>query len=259
MTYFFIYEAELSNCGSSLTTLIITSIDLAELAVRWQWLWIPAAELGQSNLDRIWHGVPTIALQGQCSFRPGKRNPRNKCYEKQSYNIGISTKMVKITRGTMNPRRVEQDPVSTMQKTSLTNYFSFLVWKRVSFMDVITMGQSTAILLCIWTFSAWWWTNERTTNKQGDPCASLHLTSSVKEVFCNNLYQMFYHIIVLAKTYNKQLTFTFKVILSLYWRWLAPFFQQNWNISIHDLEIDHHVATNEKVRDDLTKINNSLC
>ena len=31
--------------------------------------------------------------------------------------------MVKITRGTMNPRRVEQDPVSTMQKTSLTNYF----------------------------------------------------------------------------------------------------------------------------------------
>ena len=24
------------------------------------------------------------------------------------------------------------------------------------------------------------------------------------------------------------------VILSLYWRWLAPFFQQSWNISIHD-------------------------
>ena len=38
----------------------------------------------------------------------------------------------------------QQDPVSTMHKTDLANYSSFLVWsrlKRVSPMDVITMGS----------------------------------------------------------------------------------------------------------------------
>ena len=158
MTYFFIYEAGLSNCGSSLTTLIITSIDLAELAVRWQWLWIPAAELGQSNLDRIWHGVPTIALQGQCSFRPGKRNPRNKYYEKQSYNIGISTKMVKITRGTMNPRRVEQGYHSWMWSLWGSQQPFFCVFGHFRHGDERTNEQPTnrVILVQACTWPAVW-------------------------------------------------------------------------------------------------------
>ena len=58
--------------------------------------------------------------------------------------------------------------------------WSGLVWKRVSPMDVITMGQSTTIFLCIWPFSAWW----RTSNQPGDPSASLLLVSE-KAVFCN--------------------------------------------------------------------------
>ena len=63
----------------------------------------------------------------------------------------------------------EQDPLSTMQNTGLANYFSFLVWKRVLPMDVITLGQSTTIFLCVRPFSAWWQPN--------DPSASLLFTS----------------------------------------------------------------------------------
>ena len=63
----------------------------------------------------------------------------------------------------------EQDPLSTMQNTGLANYFSFLVWKKVLPMDVITLGQSTTIFLCVRPFSAWWQPN--------DPRASLLFTS----------------------------------------------------------------------------------
>ena len=56
-----------------------------------------------------------------------------------------------------------------------------LVWKRVSPMDVIARGHSTAIFLCLKTFSAWWQPNKRTT--KGDPRARLLLTSE-KAVFC---------------------------------------------------------------------------
>ena len=47
-----------------------------------------------------------------------------------------------------------QDPVSTMQKTSLTNFSSFLVWSGKS-VDVITMGHSRTIFLCIELYLAW--------------------------------------------------------------------------------------------------------
>ena len=57
-----------------------------------------------------------------------------------------------------------------MQKTGLTNYCSFLVWsclvgKRVSPMDLITMGQSTTISRFIGPFLAWWRTNIQTPNQ----------------------------------------------------------------------------------------------
>ena len=45
-----------------------------------------------------------------------------------------------------------QDPVSTMQKTGWTNYSSFLVWKRVSPMDVVARGQLTTNLLYVGSF-----------------------------------------------------------------------------------------------------------
>ena len=62
---------------------------------------------------------------------------------------------------------------------------SDLVWKRVSPLDVIIRVQSTAIFLCTWPFSAWWW---RTNNQPGDPRASLLLTSE-KAVFCKIYWQ----------------------------------------------------------------------
>ena len=37
--------------------------------------------------------------------------------------------------------------MSTMQKIGLTNYSSFLVWKGVSSMDVITMGLKLPLLI----------------------------------------------------------------------------------------------------------------
>ena len=46
---------------------------------------------------------------------------------------------------------IKQDPVSTMQKAGLTNHSSFLV-------------LLSGLRLCIWPFSAWWQTNEQTTN-----------------------------------------------------------------------------------------------
>ena len=58
--------------------------------------------------------------------------------------------------------------------------WSGLVLKRISPMDVITMGQSTTIFLCIRPFSAWW----RANNQPGHPCASL-LFASEKAVFCD--------------------------------------------------------------------------
>ena len=48
-----------------------------------------------------------------------------------------------------------QDPVSTMQKTGWTNYSSFLVWTRVSPMDV------NKHFPVYWAISTWW----RTTNR----------------------------------------------------------------------------------------------
>ena len=56
----------------------------------------------------------------------------------------------------------EKDPLSTMQKTEPTKYSSFLAWKRVSPMDVVTRGRSTSIVLCIWPFLARWQTNQPT-------------------------------------------------------------------------------------------------
>jgi len=81
----------------------------------------------------------------------------------------------------------KQDPVSTMQKTGMTNYSSLwycLVWKRVSLMDLITMRQSTAIFLCIWPFWAWWHLNNWTNKQPSDPRAILLFTSD-KAVCCN--------------------------------------------------------------------------
>ena len=45
--------------------------------------------------------------------------------------------------------------------------FPGLVWsaKRFSPMDVMTRGQSTSIIVCIWPFSAWWQKNEHTNNR----------------------------------------------------------------------------------------------
>ena len=64
-----------------------------------------------------------------------------------------------------------------MQNTGLANYSSFLVWKRVSPMDVVTFGLSTTIFLCIRPFPAWW--------QPDDPSASLLFTSE-KAVFCES-------------------------------------------------------------------------
>ena len=45
-------------------------------------------------------------------------------------------------------------------------HFPGLVWKRVSTMDVITRGQSSAIFLCIGPFLAWWQISKQTNNQQ---------------------------------------------------------------------------------------------
>ena len=50
-------------------------------------------------------------------------------------------------------------------------------------MNVITMGQSTTIFLCINPFSGLWQTPFRTTGQLGDPRASLLLISE-KAVLC---------------------------------------------------------------------------
>ena len=85
--------------------------------------------------------------------------------------------------------QVEQDPVSSMQKTGWTIHSSFLVLSGLEkgfTLDVFTSrGQSTTISLCIGPLSAWWrQTNERTNKQPGDPSASLFLTGE-KAVFCN--------------------------------------------------------------------------
>ena len=70
---------------------------------------------------------------------------------------------------------MEQDPVSTMQKTGLTNY------KRVSLLDLIIRARSTAIFCVLGHF----WHGDTQTNEQTTRCpsASLLLTSE-KAVFC---------------------------------------------------------------------------
>ena len=77
-------------------------------------------------------------------------------------------------------RTTEQDPVSTMQKTGLTNS-SLMVWSGLKkcITCVITMGQSTAIL-AIFSMVMNNWPNKQ----PGGPSASLHLTSE-KAVFCS--------------------------------------------------------------------------
>ena len=63
------------------------------------------------------------------------------------------------------------------------HFWSGLVLKIVSHMDVITKGKSTIIFLCIRLFLAWWHPTEWTTNQPGDPSASLLLTSVRRQSF----------------------------------------------------------------------------
>ena len=69
-----------------------------------------------------------------------------------------------------------QDPVSTIQKTGLTNYSSFLGWSG-------PFGAVNSHFFCV--FGHFWHPDTRTTNQLGDPSASL-LSSSEKAVSCNS-------------------------------------------------------------------------
>ena len=76
------------------------------------------------------------------------------------------TKLAKAKVDQFRPSMWRKEPVqvSTMQKTGLTNYSSFSLKKGITYMNVITMGQSTTIFLCIRPFSAWWQTPKQPAN-----------------------------------------------------------------------------------------------
>ena len=93
-------------------------------------------------------------------------------------------------------KSVEQDPVSTMQKTGWTNYSSFLVSSGKSFlpMALITCTHSITIFLSLEVdevILAWFQTNKRPTNQVNQEQASLLLTSAV---FCIIVRVQLFHI-----------------------------------------------------------------
>ena len=77
-------------------------------------------------------------------------------FRQSSHCFGSNEIFPDFEKETRRWKKKKQGPVSTMQKTGWTNYSSFLVWKRVSPMDVIAKGHSTTSFLCIWPFSARW-------------------------------------------------------------------------------------------------------
>ena len=59
--------------------------------------------------------------------------------------------------------KTQCQPCKRLAWPIIPNSWSSLVWKRVSPMDVIALGQSTTIFLCITPFSVWWQPNYQTT------------------------------------------------------------------------------------------------
>ena len=55
--------------------------------------------------------------------------------------------------------KTQCQPCKRLAWPIIPNSWSSLVWKRVSPMDVIALGQSTIIFLCIRPYSAWWQPN----------------------------------------------------------------------------------------------------
>ena len=106
-----------------------------------------------------------------------------KCLLSSIYQIwvGLECKPNKGTQLDHHDNKTQCQPCKRLAWPIIPQSWSGLAWKSVSPMDVITLGQSTTIFLCIRPFSM---RTKQPTKQQGDPSASLLLTSE-NAVYCN--------------------------------------------------------------------------
>ena len=106
-----------------------------------------------------------------------------KCLLSSIYQIwvGLEYKPNKGTQLDHHDNKTQCQPCKRLAWPIIPQSWSGLAWKSVSPMDVITLGQSTTIFLCIRPFSM---RTKQPTKQQGDPSASLLLTSE-NAVYCN--------------------------------------------------------------------------
>ena len=93
-----------------------------------------------------------------------------KCLLSSIYQIwvGLECKPNKGTQLDHHDNKTQCQPCKRLAWPIIPQSWSGLAWKSVSPMDVITLGQSTTIFLCIRPFSAWWQPNEQPNNQLGE-------------------------------------------------------------------------------------------